>query len=108
MNDLTIYEQINALFSSNDIEMLEKFEEIKTKVEVMTKERNKALLPIMEQYYKDTGNNTFDTGRLKFTYKKAFTRRSVDTKALKEQGLYEQFTKESEVSPSVSVSISYD
>lgn len=108
MNELTVVEQIHSLFSPADIELLEKFDEIETKVKVLKKERNAALLPLMEQFCEETGKKTLNMGRLSITYKKGTTRKSVDVEALKEQGLYESFLKESPVAPSVTVSVDYE
>lgn len=44
-----------------------------------------------------------DQGDLKFTYVAPTTRKVVDTNALKEQGLYDEFTKDTRVSDSVRI-----
>lgn len=108
MNELQVIEQVNALFSPQDIELLERFDEIETRVKVLKKERNEILKPLMEQYYNETGNNTLKVGRLSVTYKRPTTRKTVDVEALKEQGLYDSFLKESQVSSSVTVNVDYE
>ena len=45
-----------------------------------------------------------DQGDLRFTYIAPTVRKVVDTQALKEQGLYDEFTKDTNVSDSVRIS----
>ena len=59
-----------------------------------------AMLEVMEEHSIKSFENDF----LKITYKAPSARKLVDTNALKEQGLYESYVKESPVKSSVVVS----
>lgn len=73
----------------------------KEEFENFEKKFKRALLTEMEAQ----GITSFESDKIKVTYKAATTRKSVDTEKLKEQGLYDMFTKESPVSASVIIKI---
>lgn len=94
--------------TNNDIEIqrdfvdrYRAFQEQKALMEIEEKELKARLLEAMEKQ----GIKSFECEGLKITYKAPSVRKTVDTNALKEQGLYEMFTKESEVKASVSISL---
>lgn len=81
------------------MQQLRAFQIKKTEMDIKEKELKNALLNAMEQ------NNIkkIENDLVKITYKAPAIRKSVDTKALKEQGLYERFLVETEVKSSISL-----
>lgn len=81
-----------------EIEMkLKAFQIEKLKMEMLEKEIKEAMLQAMEA----NGIKSYESDNVRITYKAPTTRKTVDTNALKEQGLYETFLKESPVKASV-------
>ena len=76
---------------------LRAFQVEKAKKEMLEKQLKNALLNAMEE----NGIKSFKNENVTITYKEATTRKTVDTQALKEQGLYDSFVKESPVKSSV-------
>lgn len=77
---------------------IKRFNELKKEVE----EKDKALKKQILEYMENNGVWEVDIeGVAKYSYIAPFKKKVVDTDALKEQGLYDSFTKESEVGSSV-------
>lgn len=92
----------NAIQIQQDfIEQYKAFQEQKAIMDMQEKELKAQLLELMEQ----SGIKAFECDGLKITYKAPSIRKSIDSNALKEQGLYEMFLKESEVKASVTITI---
>ena len=90
-----------AIALHEEVEMqLKAFQVEKARMEMLEKEIKEAMLQAMEQ----NGIKSYESENVKIIYKGPTTRKTVDTAALKEQGLYEAFTKESPVKASVSIS----
>lgn len=62
----------------------------------------------LKKVMRESGIKKVSTDFLTATYVAPMTKRVVDTNSLKEQGLYESFTKISEVGDSVKVSFKHD
>jgi len=79
------------------------FEEEKTRIKLFEDDLRKALLKAME----DNGIKSYTSpnNELTITYKDGYVSKRVDTDALKEQGLYDSFLKESKVKPSVVIKV---
>lgn len=78
---------------------LRAFQVHKLQMELLEKQIKEAMLKAM----KENGIKSYESDNVRITYKEATTRSSVDTKALKEQGLYDSFVKKSPVKESVVV-----
>lgn len=76
---------------------LKELYKFKAEFDVKMDELKNQMLEAMEA----NGIKAFENDFIKMTYVEATTRKSVDTKALKEQGLYDAFTKETPVKASV-------
>lgn len=79
------------------VEELKRMNEVKATLEMKEKEVKAAVLKAME----DNDIKSFENDDIRITYVAATTRNTVDSAALKEQGLYEQFLKTSNVKASV-------
>ena len=76
---------------------LHDFQVQKAQMEMQEKQIKEAILTAME----NNDIKSFENDFLKVTYKAPSTRKTVDTKALKDEGLYDLYTKESPVKSSV-------
>lgn len=102
---LALRDEFNALFSPEDVELLVKFDELEKRVKTMKNEKNEALKKfIIDNDLKDG----FENNRIKITYIKPSKKNVVDTKKMKEEGVYELYTRETNVSDSVRISIKYE
>lgn len=83
------------------ISELKAFEVEKARIEIKEKELKKALLSAMEEH----NIKKFENDDIRIIYVAETVRKSVDSDKLKEQGLYDSFTKESKVKASVRLEI---
>lgn len=90
-NQLSVNEEI--------IQELKKFDVQKAQMDIMEKELKKAILEAMEEH----NIKKFENDEISITYVAETIRKSIDSNALKEQGLYEIYLKESVVKPSVRI-----
>lgn len=101
-----IIKEFNELLPTEQISFLKKFDEMEKRAKVIRKsltESGKEFLirnNLTEEGYSQDG--------ISINYKKAYTKKVVDTDAMKEQGIYDDFLKEAEVSDSVSITVEYD
>ena len=84
-------------------EIIEKFIYYKEQVESFESEIKDKFKEMVESG--DIPVNSIDLGDMMLSYKKSYTRKSVDTDKLKEDGLYDKYLKETEVNSSVSMTI---
>lgn len=78
---------------------LKAFQEEKARMDLLEKEIKEAMLKAMVDY----GVKSYESENVRITYKEPSVRKSVDTQALKDEGLYEMFLKTTPVKPSVVV-----
>ena len=89
---------VQVIKQAKDLELAMKSAEIKVK------QVRQAIMNAMEQ----NGIKKFENDDVEITYVAATTKKGVDTKALKEQGIYDLFVKETPVKASVRVTYKYD
>jgi hypothetical protein len=80
-------------------EKLRAFQIEKVRMDMLEKQIKEAMLKAM----KENGIKSYESENVRITYKEATTRKTVDAQALKEQGLYDAFVKESPVKASVQI-----
>ena len=68
-------------------------------LELLQKRLRSELLEAM----RENGVKSFENDEIRITYVEPFERTTVDTKALKEDGLYENYAKKSKVAESVKI-----
>lgn len=97
MNDLVKVENGEIVIAEKIIQELQDFYVLKARMEMQEKEVKEALQEAME------ANNikSFTNDELEITYIAETTRTSVDTQRLKDEGLYELYSKPSIVKASV-------
>lgn len=99
MNELVHVENNQIIVAEEAMQLLHDFQVEKARMELKEKELKEALLQAME----NNGITKFENDLLRINYKAPSIRKSVDTDALKEQGLYEAFLKEVPVKASVTL-----
>ena len=100
-NNLIPYEELGLTEARKEI--IEKFMYYKEQVESFESEIKDKFKEMVESG--DIPVNSIDLGDMMLSYKKSYTRKSVDTDKLKEDGLYDKYLKETEVNSSVSMTI---
>ena len=101
MNEIITVKENQIQIQQDFIEEYRAFQETKALMEIREKELKKALLEAMEQ----NGIKSFDCEGLRITLKHASTRKTVDTALMKEHGIYDSYTKDSEVKASVTITL---
>lgn len=100
-NNLIPYEELGLTEARKEI--IEKFIYYKEQVESFESEIKDKFKEMVESG--DIPVNSIDLGDMILSYKKSYTRKSIDTDKLKEDGLYDNYLKETEVNSSVSMTI---
>ncbi|MBR2680127.1 MAG: hypothetical protein IKE23_05155 [Exiguobacterium sp.] len=94
------------VISPEDIELLKKFDELEKRVKVVKDTLKANGYEFLEK------NNLLDVGYeqdgVVLSYKRPYTKKMVDTQAMKDQGLYDDFLKDVEVKGSVSITVKYE
>lgn len=103
MNEVVKAEK-GELFTEDDIKFLHEFDEIKKRYNVWYESKKDAL----DQFLTDKGVDSYTQGDTTVYKTKPYKKRQVDTKRLKEEGLYEMYTHEVWVKGSIRVQINYD
>lgn len=100
MNNLIDYERLGL--TTDKLEIIKQYVYYKEQVETFENDLKDAFKTLVE-----TGLpvNSVDLGNIILSYKKGFTKKSVDTEKLKEDGLYDQYLKETEVNSTVIMKI---
>ena len=80
-------------------EKLRAFQVEKLRMEMLEKQIKEAMLNAM----KENGVKSYESDNVKITYKDAYIRKSVDTQALKDEGLFDLYSKETLVKESVQI-----
>ena len=100
-NSLIPYEKLGL--TEDRREIINKFIYYKKQVESFESEIKDKFKDMVESG--DIPVNSIDLGDMILSYKKPYTRKSVDTDKLKDDGLYDNYLKETEVTSSVSMTI---
>ncbi|WP_407453513.1 hypothetical protein [Methanobrevibacter sp.] len=95
--ELVKVENGSIVVAEDVLEKFHEFQVVKARMEMEEKKVKEALLMAMEE----NGIKSFENDFVKITYKAPTTRKSIDSNALKEQGLYDAFVKETPVKSSV-------
>ena len=100
--------RVNALvsitaYSPTQIEKLKKFYELKKEVE----EFEKMVKEVAEQKMEENDLDSIEDENFKFTRVAGYETTTVDTKKMKDDGIYEQYSKPKKVKPSVRVTLKW-
>lgn len=100
-NNLIPYEELGLTEARKDI--ISKFIYYKKQVEEFESEIKDNFKLLVESGVIPV--NSIDLGDMILSYKKSYTRKSVDTDKLKEDGIYDKYLKEINVDSSVSMAV---
>ena len=100
-NNLIPYEELGLTEARKEI--INQFIYYKKQVESFESEIKDKFKELVETG--DIPVNSIDLGGMLLSYKKGYTRKAIDTDKLKEDGIYEDYLKETEVNSSVSMTI---
>ena len=100
-NDLIPYEQLGL--TPAKLAIIDKFCFYKKAVEAFESELKDKFRELVESG--EIPVSSIDIGDVILSYRKAYTKKSIDTNKLKEEGIYDNYIKESEVKSSVSMTI---
>lgn len=100
-NNLIPYEELGL--TEQRIEIIDNFIYYKKQVEEFESELKDKFKEMVESG--EIPVNSIDLGGMILSYKKAYTRKGVDTDKLKADGIYENYLKETNVDSSVSMAI---
>lgn len=93
-----------ALFSPEDVEMIRQYDEIRKRYKVW-EDTNRSR---MEAFLTENGLDSFKQDGVVFYKTKPYKKKQIDTKKLKEEGLYDLYTRDVWVKGSLRVQIEYD
>lgn len=103
MNEVTVVEK-HDLISPEDIEMIRQYNEIKVRFKVWEDAHKEMFKEFLEsnglESYKQDGVILYQT--------KPYKKKQVDTKALKEDGLYDSYTRDVWVKGSLRIQFEYE
>lgn len=91
--------------TQNEIDTYRKFEELKAIVKEFEQERKEALL---EYFRSNPANAAYEDDNVVITYRKPTERRSADVDKMKRDGIFEEYSKTSPVSDSVTIKVKYN
>lgn len=92
---------IQALIKPEELEILKKYAIITKQAKKIESDFKKGLT----EYFKTQGIKSFENDDLKIVFKDTFIKRVADTDKMKKDGVYEFYTKETTVSPTVLLTI---
>lgn len=103
MNELVKIENNEIVINEDFKEKLINFEKLKKEIEYQSNVLKEELIDLMPKL----GKTTLPLNGIVITYRKATTRKSFDSKAFQRDNptIYEEYLKESEVSPSISIKV---
>lgn len=100
-NNLIPYEELGL--SNDKLEIINQFCYYKKQVESFEKELKEKFKELVEDGTIPT--NSIDLGGVILSYTKSYTKKQVDSDLLKENGIYDQYTKTIEVKSSASMKV---
>lgn len=102
LNELVTINDSNEIVLKEDVvKKIEAFNDMKKEVEYQEKLLKAGIMEAMETL----DLKTLDIDNVHATYKDSYVRKSVDTKKLKEDGLYSIYEKETLVKPSITLKV---
>lgn len=102
LNELVKIDDNNQILLKEEVvKKIEEFNNAKKEIEYQEKLLKAGLLEAMEAL----DLKTLDIGNVHATYKDSYVRKSVDTKMMKADGIYEIYEKETIVKPSITLKV---
>ena len=104
MNEIELKEKFDVLVPHETIEQIKSLQEIKARLSVIEEEARTK----MKEFLAENNLPEYTQDGITFTSVPGYTKKSVDTNKMKEEGVYELYTKEVAVKPSIRISIEYE
>lgn len=102
LNELVTIDDNNEIILKEEVvKKIDEFNKARKEIEYQEKLLKAGLQEAMETL----AIKSLDIGNVHATYKDSYVRKSVDTKKLKEDGLYEIYEKETTVKPSITLKV---
>lgn len=102
LNELVKIDDNNQILLKEEVvKKIEAFNDMKKEIEYQEKLLKEGLLEAMETL----DIKTLDIGNVHATYKDSYVRKSVDTKMMKADGIYEIYEKETMVKPFITLKV---
>lgn len=103
MNEI-VKKEFYEVISPKDIEDLKTIDELEKRVKVIKDKIKKS----GKEFLLRNGLSSYSQDGVNLVYKPSYEKTIVDTQKMKDEGIYDFYTKQSVVSDSVSVSIEYE
>jgi len=104
MNEIELKQKFDVLIPNELLEEYEKLAEIKARFGVVEEEiRSK-----MTDFLVENNLAEYKQGRFSFVAVPSYEKKTVDTKKMKEEGIYDLYTKTTIVKPSLRININYE
>lgn len=103
MNDLELKED-KPILSPKDIEMVRQYDEMRKRYSVWIDSRKE----IFDEFLKQQGTRSYTQDGITIYKTKAYKKKQVDIKRMKEEGIYDLYTDEIWVDGSVRVQVNYE
>lgn len=104
MNELTLKEEFETIIPDGYVDAYIKYEEAKVRMQMLDGMFNESAEAFLEKH----NLTEFDQGKIVVSKTKDFIKKVVDTQKLKDEGLYEMFTKDSLVKGHIKIKVKYE
>lgn len=102
LNELVKIDDNNQILLKEEVvKKIDEFNKAKKEIEYQEKLLKAGIMEAMETL----DLKTLDIGNVHATYKDSYVRKSVDTKMMKKDGIYEIYEKETIVKPSITLKV---
>ena len=103
MNELVESKKFE-LFSQSDIDMIREFDEVSKRYKVWKDSKQKQF----ESFLNEIAENSYTQDGITLLRTADYTKKQVDTKKMKEEGIYDLYTRDVKVKGSIKIQIDYD
>lgn len=103
MNEVAVKEE-NALLTKDDIEFIRRYDEIKKRYKVWESSHEE----MFRKFLEDSGSDSYTQDGTTIYLTRPYTKKQIDVQALKDEGLYDLYTKDVEVKGSLKIKVEYE
>ena len=102
--DLIVKQEMNALITDDLLEQITQLKYLEEQIDTWKFKHKEAI----KEIFKRNGIKSFKNDYINITYVAPTIRKSVDTKALKEAGLYDLYSKETPIDEQIRIKLKED
>lgn len=103
-NELAVKEQFDVILTEDYINELTRFKELEAKMKVLEEKKRNEILEIMKKF----NLKKFENEKIYIDYILPSERTVVDTAKMKEEGIYDSYTKKTQIKESIRFSLKYE